>query len=542
MGFERGRFAGSRRSTAGRRGIGLVCLVWTCALIATSGQSLAGGRDVRSLEVGTAAEQLAVDGVTIPPGWGAVFVPSMSRSELEPHVRVLLGEEVVARGPTGTRLPVPAGRYRVAVGQGPLSWRAARTVDVTSEKTAVLSGFVGSLRVTAVDGEGLPRDVSYIVVSADGHRVYGPESTHSGVDYGGTRTWLLAPGTYRIVPGSDPERVRGTTTIAIAADNRVRVRLVVDDTERVIGSEPGDYDAVMRDQTWQVDWLVGGNLAFGHGQRQLNSYSGLSLSLEAFSDLGVVYDSGPHRASLSLGIAQRWVWFEPSHGKGIPLQKLDDSLDVELLYNLRAARAVGPYVRASARTSMLPKVFVADGAYDVEITDADGAKTFQVLGPDDTLELMPHFAPLVLQQGAGVAFTVHDDRVFGFGIRAGIAARQLLYGDGGRYVRDEDAGRLFVDTLSDDLDWGPEVGGWLRLRLGGWFMIRSDVDAFLGLDGTTGSGGEIKPVYAWTSTVSIHLAEWASLVYRVAVHLDDAALDELQYRQTLNLRLQYAIF
>ncbi|MCA9565338.1 MAG: hypothetical protein KC561_17690, partial [Myxococcales bacterium] len=247
-----------------------VVMLCLCALSASAQEPR---RHVEEYEAGSTSQQLAVDDEPVDIGQGAIFVPSRSRSTLEPQVRVYLGDSLVARGPTGQRLALPAGQYRVAIGQGPYSWRPSAAVAVYPDETTVADDFFGSLRVTAIGSNGEPVAVDYTLVSADGSRVYGPATTSDDLDYGETRTWILQPGTYRIVPGNRPLGTVGTITTVVSADQRARIRLLTNGEGDVVGSEPGDYESIATFSDWRLRWTIGGSGSLGQSSGQLNGFS-----------------------------------------------------------------------------------------------------------------------------------------------------------------------------------------------------------------------------------------------------------------------------
>ncbi len=498
------------------------------------------GADVRAREAGTPSQQLALDATVVPEGEGAVFVPSLSRPELEPQVRVYLGGELVARGPTGRRFPLPPGRYTVRLGQGPDGWRPEKQLAVTAGRTTTARGFAGGLRVTAVTREGRPIELDYMLESADGHRVYGPETTAPEVDYAATRTWVLRPGTYRVVPGTDASARVGAATVFVPANERVRLRFLTDDSGTVLGTEPGDFEPEERLEAWRISWLIGGSFTFGQAQDQIGSFSGTALRLDALTELDVNYERQGHALRILLDLEQSWFAFDPSVGVEIPFQKLDDHLHFDLSYAYRAVTGFAPYVRALVRTSLLPHELRSDEDLAVTTRDTSGQSTTTLLPRGDSRELMPAFAPAVLQQGGGVDVTPWSGRFGAVGLKAGFAARETFYRGGGLWVSGSGDGTVELSTLEDRLDYGPEFGATIRLRPVPWFELRSDLDGFFSIEdiGEQDSDGF---VFNWSSTVSFRLAEWAVVVYRATLHRDDPSLPDYQFRQSVNLRFQYAI-
>lgn len=531
------------RATLSRAsGARALCLLVAVGLAWPAGASAqAARRHARELEAGAASQQVALDPTPLRAGEGAVFVPSRSRPELEPQVRVMRGDTLVARGATGQRLVVPPGQYRVLVGQGPEGWRASSDVIVRAGETTVADGFFGSLRVTAVAPDGEPAAVQYTLVSADGYRVYGPADTSSEGDYGETRTWLLLPGSYQVIPGNRTRGRDGAVAVVVSADERARVRLLLGADGTVVGSEPGDYEAIATRRDWRLRWVVGGSGSLGRASGQLNGFQGDSVRLDLFTELGATYDRGPHLGRLELGLQQGWVGFARPFGRDLPFEKLDDSLRAEASYTYRLSGVVGPYARATLLTSLFPHTVTADRGYTLVTRESDGSETVEALLSGEELTLLEAFSPLITQEGAGLGITIWESRVFGAGFGAGVAARQTRYAGDARYFEERSGDEVRLIALEDASDWGPESNAWLRLQAGRWVALRAQVDAFVAVDALR-SDAPLRPLFRASGSVSLRLSSWASLVYDAALHRDDAAIEALQFRHGLNLRLQYAIF
>ena len=350
----------------------------------------------------------------------------------------------------------------------------------------------------------------------------------------------MAPGDYYLVPSGDPEQLEGRVALSVAAGGSIAYRLVMDG-DRLVRTEFPDRKLDIRDSIWRFDWLVGGSVALDRAKGQLSGFSGDALRIGAFTRLKAGIDVGDHLALLKLGLDQNWVGLEHDFGRGLPFQKLTDFATAELMYNYRLGEFVGPYVRASARTSFFDTEIFPEEAATVEVERGDGTSyAFDVEG-GTSIQLMPSFGPTILQQGGGLGFTAWDDDTLTLLLRGGVAARQQYYGTGGRYLKSHSPGRILLTQLTDVSQFGVEASVSLRLRLGELIGLQSSCDAFSSFN-QIGGEDDFKPVFFWNSSATLRLNRWASLVYQVVVHRDDARLEQLQVRQSLNLRFQYAIF
>ena len=123
--------------------------------VATAAQTTAPA-DIHRWLAPDAATQAAAATTAIPPGAGAILVPSMSGPDSEPQSLVFRGDERVASGPNGARIFVEPGAYLVRVGSGPVSQMVTVPVDVQGGATTVVPVRWGGLRIEVVDERNLP--------------------------------------------------------------------------------------------------------------------------------------------------------------------------------------------------------------------------------------------------------------------------------------------------------------------------------------------------------------------------------------------------
>ena len=118
-----------------------------------------------------AAEQVRADDTPVPAGSGAILVPALSDGALEPEVLVYRDGQQTAAGPTGRRIVVAPGSYRVRVGSGPTALMVQEDVTVVAGATATVAVRRGGPRVTVVDANDIPHRGSYeLSAPATGNR------------------------------------------------------------------------------------------------------------------------------------------------------------------------------------------------------------------------------------------------------------------------------------------------------------------------------------------------------------------------------------
>lgn len=485
-------------------------------------------------------QQLTDDPTPVPIGMGALFVPALTESSLEPPIVVLSGEDRVASGRTGQRIVLPPGRYTVAAGHGHLSHWARASVNVTEGVTTPVRPFFGAVRVHIVDERRRPVGDEYVLRSIDRGTTYGPASTSTQEDAPREATWLLPQGRYVLALGTDPHADSDSLAFSVHAGEVLRYRLVVDGGQ-LVRSELHDEDFVYQPSIWRLRWTIGGTGMLDSRNDGLTYTGHQYVLLGLFSRLQAGIDTGPHLALLTFNADHSFVALDDDFGADIPFRTLTNEAELELLYTYRAARVIGPYVRAIARTSFFESHYYPDTDVLLNTFDEDGRLLRQGEGSrGDRIRLFEAAAPLVIQEGVGPSVTVVDNDVVDLTFRAGGAARQAFYRDG-RFVTGRTGDTLSLMQIDDRIDGlGGEATAFGGLRVARSITISSRFDSFLPYQLFTGD--ETRFPFRWDSTASLRFGPHVSTSYTFSLRRDEVVQDELQLTHGVALNVQAVIF
>ena len=485
-------------------------------------------------------EQLDEDMTPIPAGMGAVFVPSLTESVLEPAVVVLSRGERVASGRTGERIVLPPGSYEVVIGEGELSEQPRKAVKVVAGIGTTVRPFYGALRVQVVADSGDPVADSFSVRSADGTRRYGPFETDPAPKAPRARTLLLPAGNYVVVLGDGSGEGAGSVAMSVVAGEVIRYRLVTDG-DQLLRSEFADRDAVAAEEMWRLRWVLGGSATLSSKKHQLSGFSGEAAQIDAFSRLEAGLDTGQHLALLTFNVNQAFLGLESENGSDMPLRALNNDTEAELLYTYRVAGIVGPYARGIARTALFTDHYLPDTDVSIVTRDEAGNVVEQrTAGHGDKVVTFGGLSPLSVQEGAGLSLTVLDTKTFTLIGRGGVAARQAFYRNG-RYLESRSGTTVNMVRLDDNDRLGGEVTGLAGLRLGRAFTYEGRFDSFIPKE-QIAEGEKLRPVFRFDNTLALRLTRAASVVYTFSLRRDELALEELQTSQGLALRLSHVVF
>jgi hypothetical protein len=512
----------------------LLSLLLTGSLLATSTSAFAADTE----------DQLAEDLTPTPAGMGSILVPSLTRATDEPEVVIYHRGERIASGPTGSRIAVPAGTYRVVLGNAEpaqMGGLPQAEVRVLEGETETVKPFYGALRVNMVNDDGEAAAGDYVLKSVGSGQVYGPVNVSIGAGAKPVPTWLLPPGRYSIVNGRSENATEGAVAVVVTAGEATKYRLVVDDT-KLLRTEFGDDPVVKTKSIWRVRWLLG---ASGTLSRRTGTFTGINgdaLFVNAFSKFEGGLNTKSHEATLRLNVDQSFIGVDTDKGEGVPVRALTNDVEGELLYNLRLGGLVGPYARALGRTSLLKTMYRPE----VDVTASIVDENLAPLGADTikartNFTLLDSFAPLTLQEGAGVGISVLDSRALTLQVRGGIAARQSFYGGGG-YITDRTGNAITISKLGNHSDIGGELTAIGGVRVGGTFSWETRFDAFMTTDQAFTAGTRLLPVMRWDNTVALRFGQFISAIYTLSLRRDELVVSDLQTAQLLALRLQYSVF
>ncbi len=520
--------------------------------------ALAEGKTERLAEgqAGSAEDQLALDLTSIPRGFGAVFVPSLTTPGKEPRVVVLLGEERVASGRTGQRLIVPPGRYTVVVGHGTLNQRAVTDIDVSADRTVVAGDFFGGLRVWGLSKDGRAQEVAYrierlasdeTVAIGTSKAAYEATTTAETLNDADTSTWLLPPGRYRIVLGDGPLDQAREVAISIHGGELIRYALVMDGND-LVSTRMVDELVEPADRWWKLSWVLGGTGSFDQSQGQLSAQNMTVLQAGVFSDATLGIDTGGNLATVRLIVDESWIGATSDTQAPLPIAKLVDRVGLEALYNYRLFRIVGPYVRGIGQGSLFPTTLSSDQRLDVDTVNKNGrVLKSQSLASGAAIETSPFGGPMTGQLGAGISLTAIDIPEVTLLGRAGPAVRAGYY-QGTRVLTDVSRGNqtATLQLLEDEVDVGGEatlVGG---VRLFKRFSYETTFDVFMPFaDLQQIAGGDtdiVQPVFRWDNAIAFKLGAAVDVVYRASLSRIAGDIAEPTFYHGVGLRLSTVMF
>ncbi len=214
--------------------------------------------------------------------------------------------------------------------------------------------------------------------------------------------------------------------------------------------------------------------------------------------------------------------------------KSTDNLEAEAIYyyHLPSAPWIGPFLRASARTSLFAGV-------DVRSDDVDYLRDGEVITAD-RLRLTDSFSPTYLKQSAGIFARPHADIALTVDFRFGVGARETL-ADGSYVLTDDDTTpEIEISALQTYMQAGGEFATELYgssgdITYGASYEIM--VPLYDSID------DDLEPIpatnYEIGANFGARLSDWASVSYELGLLRVPQIVEEWQITNQLLLNFNY---
>ncbi len=515
---------------------------WTCwiACLALLVPATAAADEYYAWTAPPAEEQLAGDQTPMASGQGAIFVPAMSEGADEPEVLVFDGEQRVASGRTGTRIPLAPGSYTLRVGSGPPTQMSALPVTVVAGQTLTQPVSWAGLKVEVVDTQNIPHRGTYEIIRAEDREVFGIGYGADTLQGEPLRTWLLTPGLYRIVRTGETYRARRDfATVYLPEGSLVHFKLVIDPGTGdfrgagvVAPSEMGIKTAGA-ESDWTHRATVSGAANIGSTDNFVGRPNQSTLGATAFLDLYSTYENGPHLFNGIFELEEGWVQIDPERGAKLPTQQTQDRLRVDTLYTRYMTERWGPYVRFGLLTNVFPAETLATEPITIAFNRLDGTRRVVSFAANQEYRTADGFGSLRLREGFGINVRLLRNDRAAVNWRGGLGLRQNIFNDAfveRDLVTTPELDLFEVDDFNQE---GLETTLTANVRVARRLSFITDLEVFADVDDTD------DPTIDWRNTVSFRLSRYLSLDYTYDLLDFPQVSSRTQTRQNLLLRASF---
>jgi hypothetical protein len=478
-------------------------------------------------------EQLRQDATLLPIAKGAVFVPAMTDTLLEPSYVVVQDGTIIQTVSVGRRAILEPGIYDIRLGSGAFDQRFNRRVMIVDGRTTVVRATWGAVTIQVVDERTEPFRGSYELLRLPERRSLGL-GLGADLEFGDeVRTWILEPGSYMLIrTGESFQARKDFFTFRVIGGEVQHITLVMnrDDGSFMGAGEVPPPDRVKRNKDLRMHLVIGGDAEMNRRSDMVGFRSGLGFTLGGYVDFLLQYRPTKHLAYTRLKLEEKQVKIP-----GQPFQKDLDEFKFDAVYVYRVVPWFGPYVRVGARTSLFEGTAHFDDPTEVRVVDGNDELIRSMGTHTGRFRLSKSFAPSEVKGGAGLGFIVMASHWFDANIRLGFGGRGLFTRGMLSPRGSIEDGVLRVRQRGDTWQYGFEATVVASLRVSRWVLATTELEL---LEPVTDWRN---PIVDWESNIGLRLLSFVSLNYVFRLIDDKELSDSLQTEHRLMMRFSWQI-
>lgn len=496
--------------------------------------------------------QLEADEVLLGMGEGAVFVPSMTHGRLEPRVSVADSSgRFVSIGPSGRRLRLKPGAYKLSVGSGSEDQRMEIPVEVRDGETTVAPASWSGLTIATISVDRQHFRGEYKLVRQDRFQSYGDGFGQTEDRLSDLPTWILPPGVYKITGlASGADDLTNFVTVRLLPGEWTEFTLVMDGDKVVGGGTITQAATESRREDWLFGADLGGSVSWTREKLSRQANIRTTTNLAGYTQLRLRREKDAWLTTSRLQFVGGATKTGEDNWKIAP-----DEVVAQVFAVRRVTPRVGPYGRLVGTSHLLPSDIDLSTTSSVPlllfVRDPESGRLERRVPGGASWEVASSFAPLELRQGLGLNVEAVQTRPLEISLQAGLASRQV-FPFGAYYQKSLDNPGLLqelrgVDSNANVLNsvvmqravfdhgTGLEATAELRARLGSSASLASSPGLFWSL------WPRDQLEFSMLTVLSLHLTRFASVDYRYAIKksVDEGAIHRYPYSHQVLLRFSF---
>jgi len=407
--------------------------------------------------------QLNQDEAFIGMGQGAIFVPRLTESRLEPEFKAVRMDSLSKEsrewiGKPGMRLVVPYGTYMVIMGSGNADNKFGYEVIVEEGKTTLVPPNWGGLVINTINEDGEFISENYEVFEVYSGKSYGRGFGLTQERLNDVKTWILPPQIYRISrSGENASSILNYITVQVNPGELGYVELVFEEStgRLVAGGVHKMRINAGKDSHWTYGLRLGGSASY---TTLITASEQKSSAWNALGDLRLraLYNRTKMFWLTELYTRQNMQWLNEEK-KESQWSVAQDLFQFQSSVVYRIFDWIGPYMRVNAKTHIFPEY------YWINETDTLN------LPKGEKIRISSSFDPLRIGEGVGLNLQPVVSNATDISAQTGFAARQTIRRK--ILVPSNKVKTGFVTATNESYDYGWENSINVRLSFLRFFTL-----------------------------------------------------------------------
>lgn len=477
--------------------------------------------------------QFEKEGVDDQIGLGRVFVPMMTKSELEPSYDIYQNGEVVKQDVhTGRSVFLKPGNYTIKLGSSEISkYLIKKQITIKEQETIILPVTWTALVVRIIDkNRNFIRQPYEIYFLEDYNASLGMEySADEDEPDERQQTWLLPAGFYKLIKyGESPKTFVNFSTVQLEQGKLTVLTIVMDSDANVFvgsGILP-EQSKKLKAKHWTryTSLDVSFNLTSNNATEESDHV--YSANFIANPENNFKLDKFPYYFNsdqeLSLG------WNKESNQD---LRVNTNSLKANAQFIYYLIESLGVYSRVRFEGAILPENYYFDSTQDSVIRiHADG--TSDTLYQIDKVEIDPAIFPVNFEEGFGLSLRILNDPSRDLKLNSGFGLSQEINDD----VFEQSSN---IKSIFNELE-NVNLSG-IEVSLSGDFQVTNNLTYTVDFYTLYPLDKDRKQSYRFENSLSLRLTSIFSLDYALNLEKGESK-DWLVQKHNLSLSLTFISF
>ncbi len=376
--------------------------------------------------------QLEKEGIDDEKGLGRIFIPAMSKPELEPEFSILQNGKIIEDGcPVGESCFLKPGKYTIILGSSEDNkQKITKEITIVEGETEIIYPDWSGLILQIIDQNRDFLRESYEIFDI-------PDYNHIGMKYSADEdepgeyqdTWILKSGLYKIVRYGEPfNTYTNFATVRLLPGELTTMTIVIDNTtldRNYIGSGIlPEIAEIKKAKAWNVYTSLKGSFLLSSDNTVSKEKNETNITLSSKLENEIKHDRFPHyfssKQSLNLG-------FNKEQSKDFRIYA--NNIQIPTTYIFYFVKSFGIYTRFRADTRLFPSKYYFDSTQDTIYTSDENGNIIDTLKNVDEVQTAPMFFPIRLEEGIGINITLLKSNRSNLNIKSGLGLSQTINND-----------------------------------------------------------------------------------------------------------------
>ena len=477
--------------------------------------------------------QLDKEGVDDEIGFGRIFIPAMSKPELEPQFSVHQNGEITGIGhPVGKSCFLKPGQYTILFGSSEdNTQRIEKDIKIEEGETKIIYPDWSGLIIKIIDQNRDYLRESYEIFDIPDYHPIGMAFSADEDEPGEYQdTWILKPGLYKIVQQGEPYNTyTNFTTIRLLPGELTTTTIVLDNTNRNFvgaGIIP-EIAELKKAQIWNVYTSLKGSFLLISNNEDTKDENVTTITLISKLENQIKLDKFPHyfasQQILNLGL---------NKGHNEDFRISSNNIQIPTTYIYYFVKSFGVYGRLRIDTRLFPSKYYFEATQDTIYKCSADGDTLDILTDIDELQTAPMFFPISLEEGIGLNITLLKRNRSNLNLKGGLGLSQTINND--VYEQDSDNSKIFSRLKTVDLKG-------IEGSVSGDFRITNNINYFFEVYTLYPFDEQRSQIFRLENTFNFRISRFISLDYTLALNRDESK-DWVVQKHNLSIDVTFISF